>query len=111
MTRFAIILIGTLAIPATLAAQQPTPRDTTPRRSSEPVFLTADSVAKLRAAADSQAKVTTAAKVDSSARRADTSLARTATPAPMTPAPEPAAVSAAQATPTPVRDSVATELS
>ena len=56
MTRFAIIL-GLLAIPATLAAQDSTGRDTTVRRSSEPVFLSADSVAKLRAAADSSARV------------------------------------------------------
>ena len=126
MTRFAIIL-GALAIPAVLAAQEPTRRDTTVRRSSEPVFLTADSVAKLRAAADSTARVQAAARADTSARlraaaaqtdtssvrRVDSSLVRATTPAqatPVAPVTQPAAV-AAQPDTTPVRDSAATELS
>ena len=139
MTRFAIIL-GALAIPAVLAAQEPTRRDTTVRRSSEPVFLTADSVAKLRAAADSSNRIRAAAVADSitrarvaaqadssarvraaavaqpdssAVRRVDSSLVRAATPVPATPvAPvtQPAAV-ASQPDTTTERDSVATELS
>ena len=124
MTRFGIIL-GALAIPAVLAAQEPTRPDTTVRRSSEPVFLTADSVARLRAAADSNARVradssarvraAAAARPDSSVlRRVDSSLVRTNTPVtpatPVTPVTQPAAV-AAQPDTNPVRDSVATELS
>ena len=122
MTRFAIIL-GLLAIPATLAAQDSTGRDTTVRRSSEPVFLTADSVAKLRAAADSSARVRaadSAARVraavrpDTSAvRRVDSSLVRANTPVTPTqqlaPVSQPAAVAAQPDTAD--RDSVATELS
>ena len=115
MTRFAITICA-LAIPAALAAQEPTPRDTTVRRSSEPVFLTADSVAKLRAAADSSAKARTAAKADTAMRRADTAVVRIeprtpTTPAtPLAPVTQPAAV-AAQPDTNPARDSVATELS
>ena len=122
MTRFAMIL-GALAVPALLGAQEPTRRDTTVRRSSEPVFLTADSVAKLRAAAensaklraaDSAARVRTAVQADTPAvRRVDSSVVRTTPVAPATPlAPvtQPAAV-AAQPDTTPARDSVATELS
>ena len=122
MTRFAIIL-GLLAIPATLAAQDSTGRDTTVRRNSEPVFLSADSVAKLRAAADSSARVraadsaarvSAAVRSDTAAvRRVDSSLVRANTPATPTqqlaPVSQPAAVAAQPDTGD--RDSVATELS
>lgn len=70
MTRFAIML-GALALPVALAAQEPTPQDTTQRRSSEPVFLSADSVAKLRAAAERDAAQRAA---ESAARRAKDSI-------------------------------------
>lgn len=114
MTRYAIIL-AMLAIPAAMAAQEPTRRDTTPRRSSEPVFLTADSVAKLRAAADSSSRVRAVLKVDTmTTRRVDTAIVRVepvVKPAtPLAPVQQPAAV-AAQRDTTPMRDSVATELS
>lgn len=112
MTRIAIML-ATLAIPAALGAQEPTRPDTTVRRSSEPVFLSADSVAKLRAAADSTARLRAAAKTDTMMmRRVDTAVVRvpTVTPAtPLAPMQQPAAVAAQPDTP--VRDSVATELS
>ncbi len=120
MTRFAIIL-GALAIPAALAAQEPTPRDTAVRRSSEPVFLSADSVAKLRAASDSQARARTTVRVDSMVRvdslvrRGDTAIVRIEPRTPSTPAMPVAPVTqpaiAAQPDTNPARDSVATELS
>lgn len=93
MTRFAMML-GALALPVALAAQEPAPRDTTRPRPSEPVFLTADSVAKLRAAAASDTM---------SLRRADTVMVRQAMP--VTPA-APAALAGQPAT-----DTLARELS
>lgn len=75
MIRFMMVACA-LALPAALTAQEPVPRDTTRGQGSEPVFLSADSVAKLRAAAaDSSARGQTAESA-ARARAAAESAAR-----------------------------------